>query len=661
MNLLNQTSLILGLAALSIGAWTLYKDWRRKISLEWALMCLVVAIWALSFCASALFGSRIAYDVHRFTNIWLSPLGVAMLSRFLVQEDRVTFLFKYSSIIGSFVLSFMVIFSYRSFYDSSHAFWSIVNFWPSIILFHFGYVVIQDLVFQKPVSIEFVGKEKRVIIYLGIAISLTTCTFDHIPKMGDVIPSVGNLLLTLFLAFISQVVSPQRLIRLDFLVSRFFATFITALLMTGVLWMLVKMSELTLPLFLLNSFLVSLATLMLWDPLVAIFNWLGERFFEKKFKVLQRKIETWLEELKKRSTFEEWASFASFKIQVLLNAESVEFRVVDRATLPVEILDFFEERAPLPILHQALLALELEQIIFLEERNRVKTLLHFVQSHRADMILPLRNLGKIYALVLVEKVERSTTRTEALEQFFHGLEEDLDRVLRMEGARRKERLLLLGELAAGLAHEVRNPLGAIGGAVSLLKLQNENQDPENSKWLKVIEDETQRLNRLVTQFLDLSQVGPDQIEKVDLGEVIKATLKNLAPMLKNEETQIELVGFKEPVWVKVVPDHVRQVLINLIQNSIQAIQRNRVDDLADSEQSCIQVVEVPFGFKVVDFGPGIKEEVLRRVFEPFFTTSEEGSGLGLAICERLVKHSGGSIFVTSELGKGTEVRVEYGA
>lgn len=646
MNLLNQSAIILGLTALSIGAWTLYQDWKRKIALEWAALCLVISAWALSYGASDFIQSRVAYDIHRFLNLWIAPLGVAMLSRLLVHENLVVRVFKVISVVGSLALSVMVVFSYQSTYEKNQLFNAFVNFWPSIILIHFAYVVLQDVFLKKPVSLEFLGKSKRIFVYTGVFVTLTTCTFDHIPQMGETIPSIGNMVLTLYLVFVSQVIAPQKFLKIDALVSQFFATLISAVLMTLVFWTLVKFSHLTLPLFLLNSFLMSLAILVLWSPLVAALNWVAEQWLSKRYKVLEKKVQNWLEELRKETTLEEWTHHACMKLQVLLSADQVIVFWDDVTPMPFEIKNFFEKTKAVLVLDRNRLDSEMNQWLVQNERERMKALAYIMDSWNCDFIFPLRKSEELMGVVLV-KTKEPLSRTSAVERLISGMEKDLDRILRVEKVRKKDRLAVMGELAAGLAHEIRNPLGAIDGAVSILSEQN-----EPSKWLQLIQEETQRLNRLVTQFLDLSQTHSDTSEKMDLSEVVHSTLKNLRPSLP-KDIQLEVVGFESECWIQAVPDHVRQVLINLIQNAIEAC-------AISSSAQPILVGKLNDGFYVRDHGPGMSDETQKKAFEPFFTTSGNGTGLGLSICERLVKQSHGSIEIMSKLGQGTEVRVRYG-
>ena len=218
----------------------------------------------------------------------------------------------------------------------------------------------------------------------------------------------------------------------------------------------------------------------------------------------------------------------------------------------------------------------------------------------------------------------------------------LVRLKRVAEEKEKDRLMLLGEMAAGLAHEVRNPLGAIRGAAELIP------DP-TSPWALMIQEEVSRLNRLVSQFLDFAQDPKEQSEWIDLVEVAELTLDALRPTLPSR-MNVTLVS-DGPSRVVAVPDHVRQVLINVIQNSVKATE--------DSSMPEIEIKITDHEIFVRDNGIGMSNEVKQKVFQPFFTSFKKGSGLGLSICQRLMSFNGGSIKISSAPKGGAEVILSF--
>jgi signal transduction histidine kinase len=234
----------------------------------------------------------------------------------------------------------------------------------------------------------------------------------------------------------------------------------------------------------------------------------------------------------------------------------------------------------------------------------------------------------------------------------------------------RDRLAALGEMAAGLAHEIRNPLAAIQGAIQLLVPEGGDgrggprggePDPEQAReFLGIIADEVRRLNGVVTQFLDYSRPARSLLAPGDVNEILERTLKLLGGEIP---PAVELrVDLERPLpRVSCDPEQLRQVFLNLALNAVQAMPRGgRLDvstRLARDELALWReaprrsdTVEVRFR----DSGPGVPAEARDHIFVPFFTTKEKGTGLGLAICQRIVKAHGGNIGLRSAAGEGAE-------
>jgi signal transduction histidine kinase len=207
-------------------------------------------------------------------------------------------------------------------------------------------------------------------------------------------------------------------------------------------------------------------------------------------------------------------------------------------------------------------------------------------------------------------------------------------MLQIRSLGEQERLATLGELSAGLAHEIRNPLGAIQGAVELLP---------QSPWAKVIRDEVQRLEGLVRQFLQMSRKPESTLERMDLVSWLDAVRSRVpADVLVKK-------GGIHSAMVLADPEALLQVIENWIRNSQQAGAKSIEFGLDSSAASG------EFGIFVQDDGEGISPEVQQKIFAPFFTTRREGTGLGLSICRQIAKNHGARIHVTSQ-GKGTGAR-----
>jgi signal transduction histidine kinase len=234
-----------------------------------------------------------------------------------------------------------------------------------------------------------------------------------------------------------------------------------------------------------------------------------------------------------------------------------------------------------------------------------------------------------------------------------------------ERANQAERMAALGRLAAGLAHEIRNPLGAIKGAAQLLEDPGPNgpTDPSTREFIGIILEEVDRLNRVVGSVLDLARSGGGAVVPIEVNAVVRRTIQILKaePAMVSVDLQQTLAG--ELPRVAIDPEQLRQVLMNLVNNAVHAVgSRGKVvvstrarfgRGTRPGKSDAGAFVEVT----VADTGPGISQKALEKLFLPFFTTKERGTGLGLAISQRIVQGAGGRIEVRSYEGKGSTFTV----
>ena len=649
MNLLRQTSLILGLFSLVIGGWALYRHWRSKITLLFSLFCFVTSIWALSFVSHETLVGRLSYDIHLFFNVWLVPIAITLFHQILFKkQDKLSQILQWGSFLGAVTLSSMIAFSLP------RPAWvqGLMLFYPSLIVFEYFYGFAQDIVFRMPMNTDFISPPRKLVFYLGLAISLAFCTFDHIPKFGYTIPAIGNLLLTTYLVFASQVISPQKLLRLDALISRFFAIVILALIITGFFALLYPYISETFGLFLLNSFLISFAVLSLWNPLVTLFRYLGGRVFQSRQKKLEYQTASFKQTLSILTNRDEIIELTLQSIKLWTEGGEVKLIEEPRSVVvPQNVKAYFEylkaRKLPL-VLHREILMMEQDQAMVETQRQEISWQIHFLDLHNADIIIPSFYQDSVILLTCIRletPFEELSLNLFLYSVLFEVLQEVgivLVRLNRVAVDREKDRLVLLGEMAAGLAHEVRNPLGAIRGAADLIP-------DSTSPWVNVIQEEVSRLNRLVSQFLDFAQDPKEQQETVDLNHIAKITIQDLMPTLPSH-VHLSL-NHLDASTVTVVPDHIRQVLINLIQNAVKATE--------EQPNPWIEVRVFGHEIRVKDNGVGMTKEVKEKVFQPFFTSFKKGTGLGLSICQRLTSFNGGTISIQSDQGLGTEVTVTF--
>ena len=254
--------------------------------------------------------------------------------------------------------------------------------------------------------------------------------------------------------------------------------------------------------------------------------------------------------------------------------------------------------------------------------------------------------------------------------------QDVTEVVAMERElRSSERLAAVGEMAAKIAHEIRNPLAAISGSIQILRSAGgagAGLDAESARLMDIAVRETDRLNGLITDFLLYSRPAPPQLERV----AVRALLEEIAELLggvRGEAVEVR-VGGEPGAAVEADPAQLKQVVWNLAANALEAMPAGGRLELA-AERAVAEPAQGalparrkgPEGgaagarrwveIRVSDTGEGIPPEVLERIFEPFFTTKRTGTGLGLATVHRIVESHGGAIGIESEVGAGTCFRV----
>ncbi len=282
---------------------------------------------------------------------------------------------------------------------------------------------------------------------------------------------------------------------------------------------------------------------------------------------------------------------------------------------------------------------------------------NFADLRRAVCVAVLSEQKELLGLLLVvdDRVEDAFSADDLslLESLGLHLATVLENSRQHQELQARARLAALGRMAAGLAHEIRNPLGAIKGAAQLLA-DTAGDEPASPEFVAIIVEEVERLDRVVRSVLDYARPAPVDLHSIQINPIVERTL---ALLRSSTEFSTQLEAELDPgnPWVRADAEQLQQVLINLARNAAEAmggggavtiVTRQREDRLS-------RVVEL----EVRDTGPGFPEQVQRSLFEPFFTTKPNGTGLGLAITERIVQGMGGRIEAQSLAAGGAVFRV----
>lgn len=230
--------------------------------------------------------------------------------------------------------------------------------------------------------------------------------------------------------------------------------------------------------------------------------------------------------------------------------------------------------------------------------------------------------------------------------------QDLTDLRRLEAhARRAERMATVGQLAAGVAHEIRNPMASISGSIELLRRSPQTSEDDRAL-MTIVHREVQRLNGLIGDLLDYANPRAKQPVDFDLASLVEETVQVARGDQNFADVELTADVVDKPLTIHADPAKLRQVVWNLIRNAADAASGGgkhvRVEARREGDGAIVSVA---------DDGPGIPDQLLGRIFDPFVTTKQKGTGLGLATCHAIVVEHGGRIDVETAQGKGTKMVV----
>jgi two-component system, NtrC family, sensor histidine kinase HydH len=233
-------------------------------------------------------------------------------------------------------------------------------------------------------------------------------------------------------------------------------------------------------------------------------------------------------------------------------------------------------------------------------------------------------------------LEKTTGR---LTEVYRELQHDFEQM------KRAERLFAVGQLAAGLAHELRNPLGSLAGAAGILQ-RNAQLEPKHQECLEIINKESQRLNRLLTDFLDFARPRPPKYLTIAVDSLIGSVIQLAAHGIGRNTITLRTNVAEQLPLIEGDPELLKQMLLNLVMNAIQAMPDGGEVAVSAFPEGTSLVI------RVQDHGSGIPAELRDKIFDPFFTTKEGGTGLGLPVAHRIVEQHGGILTAEPNPGPG---------
>lgn len=285
-----------------------------------------------------------------------------------------------------------------------------------------------------------------------------------------------------------------------------------------------------------------------------------------------------------------------------------------------------------------------------EEAERLEALVRQVNEtvtpyQAFKVAMRTRRRGETFANILLSPlIDRQGER-----QGVVLIMEDVTREVRMEAEMaRIRRLADIGQLAAKMAHEVRNPLSSIKGAAQLMRNEYENLAPLR-EFLDIIVDEVNGLSKITTDLLDFARPMRLDLHYTDMNELTERTLQFQTAYLRDRHIAVTFTPDTPMPPILGDPKQIQQVIRNILFNAVQAMPDGGEMTVTTSYNTADQSVTLRF----TDTGVGIPSDKTEEIFQPFYTTKTKGTGLGLAIVRRIVDNHGGHVEVTSRVGEGT--------
>jgi signal transduction histidine kinase len=535
----------------------------------------------------------------------------------------------------------------------------------------------------------------RVRFLVVVGVLATTFTLaDFLSYLGVYLPPIGAVLAIVFLFVLAESLTRPRLVDLYEMAGRLLVSTALAFCLAGIFYLFVRFIGGFNTMY-LNAVLAAIVFLVLFEPLqVEVEKRIHQFFFRERYD-----LETGVAELRRRLShvfeIDEMCETVLSGLERSHRVTSSAIYLRDQDGSGFDLAGGIGEPAPKRI--EALAArplldrLDKNASISLEEVARDEEASTAVLTTAATATLgPLKSSvvlavraddGEIVGLVCVadDRVRDAFTPEEItlLEQVASQASVVIANSRVYSRMKERDRLAALGAMAAGLAHEVKNPLGAIKGAAQLLEELDSpqtNKEENSREFIGIILEEVNRLDRVVGSFLDYARPHAGNPVPLDINAAVKRTVQILSSQ-HTEGVELKLELAEEVPRAKIDPEQFRQVLINLVQNAIQAMDgrgtvtvataRRRVPRAAwsasgpPSDRAPVARSEEPefVEVSVRDTGPGIPQKVLRNLFVPFFTTKEQGTGLGLAISQSIVQTAGGTIDVKTMSGSGTKFTI----
>lgn len=665
MNTLTISSLLCSFTALAFAIVISAKSLRDRHYRWFAILCSALAIWNLSFFFSRILYSELIERFHLFITMILGPATIYFFWQY-IEKEKIPI--KIEKRLTVFILSGCVL-STTLLLPSNRLDWSMhaANLYAVASVLYAFYLLSRTLTLSQ---LGRQGRRKRISFIAAGLVTLTMLISDRLSEMGLPLPAVGNLFLVFYIYFIYQTITKQKVLDLEDLTAKALLFFVLAAILTLIYAILVAWVE-GIALFFFNTFVASFVILILFEPLKSLIERGISQFFLKGRLKIENQLDGLKRSLLETSDLRDLAHHVLVGLKNIFQATQAHFFLIDREEIKFNLIQSLEIDPAKTKISEVMISHDFVKYLTeklkpssayfihreIEEgagiyRERFKNTLSLFQFLNAEVAFPFVLDGKIlgFCTFINERSDEPypSKDLELLIPLSGQIALSLKNLEIYEGIRERDRLATVGEMAAGLAHEIRNPLGAIKGAAQYLMPTQENTT--QNEFLKIIVNEVDRLNKIVSQFLNYAKPLSQNLAETDLSGLLRSTLQMIS---RDFPANIHLRYQSHSYFAVVDPSLIQQVFLNIILNAIQAMPDG--GELKISMRHIKNNVEIIFE----DTGIGISEENLKKIFIPFFTTREGGTGLGLAISHKIVRAHQGSLRVESELRKGTKLIMTF--
>lgn len=671
MELRTQTSLIVALVAVAIGISVLLRP--RKNRVHWAFggMSFAIAAWYLTGFLQGLLEGDLWPRANLICAVLL-PLAAVRFFQVFAPGERASVTLNRVAWAAAAVLAAFV-------FTPAYAGRALA---ASIFVYVFALLAGALGMLWRAARSAPSRFDRARMSYLTVmgALAATFTLVDYLPLVGLDIPPVGSVLTLVFLYIISQSIVRFRLIDMYELAGRLGVLTAVSFTLAFLFWLLVSISGTS---FFLHSAVAALIVLLVYDPVrLKVEEKISQFFFRERYALeqallaLRRRIAHVLEvdhladivltELERSRRLTHGALY-------LVDDDMRSYRLRGHVGPPPP------QRIELAPARPMLDMLEREPVLVLEnvgrnlEEHRARgedreaetahEIMQAMEAMQADLVLGLRGEQHSLGVLCIRDDRMGDAFTPEEVSLLAGLAAQIATTVENsrvhQRMKERDRLAMMGEMSASLAHEIRNPLGAIKASAQYLS--GGPSDPAaNQEFLDIIVDEADRLNRVVSNFLDYAHAPSlGTPTPTDVNAVVQRTAQVL-----DADVQLDLPGVLKLApnlpSVNIDPEQLRQVLINLVQNALQAVEEGgtlRIEtearELPNVDGEHRRWVDI----RVIDTGPGIPQQVLKNMFDPFVTTRTRGTGLGLAISQRIVRSAGGRIDVRTREQHGSTFTV----